>query len=443
MLDRGVENNKDEPMRLLYNISLLILALPGLLFFLLKMLFTGKYRRSFLQKLGLRQSRLLENIGPGPRLWIHAVSVGEVNAASPIVLELKKIRPDLRIIFSTSTETGQELAQKTVTGADAFIYFPLDIPPVVSGMLGLVRPDVFAFVETELWPNFLASCRLHRIKVVMVNGRISTRSFKKYRRTRFFWRPVLQDVDGAGMITDLDAQRMVQMGMGKDQVKALGNSKYDALTVATSPEFHQEAIRLFHAGVEEKFLVAGSTHPGEEKIIISVYKKLSASYPEFTLILVPRDIRRAEEIIGLLDKSGLPGAVTFSQMKSVGQRRQQTAVVVDVIGELFKVYSLATVVYCGGSLVPKGGHNLLEAAAWGKVIFYGPFMDDFHREAALMEEAGAGIRIVNENELLEGILKMLGDPAGLAHRGERAKAVVLANRGAAKRHARMILNQLS
>ena len=144
-------------------------------------------------------------------------------------------------------------------------------------MLGLVRPDVFAFVETELWPNFLASCRLRRIKVVMVNGRISTRSFKKYRRTRFFWRPVLQDVDGAGMITDLDAQRMVQMGMGKDQVKALGNSKYDALTVATSPEFHQEAIRLFHAGVEEKFLVAGSTHPGEEKIIIPVHKKLSAS----------------------------------------------------------------------------------------------------------------------------------------------------------------------
>jgi len=192
-------------MRLLYNIIVLISAPPVLLYFLLKMLLTGKYRRSFLQKLGLRQSNFLENIGPGPRLWMHAVSVGEVNAALPIVAELKKIRPDFRVIFSTSTETGQDLARKTVAGVDAFIYFPLDIPPVVVKMLDLVRPDVFAFVETELWPNFLAACRRRRVKVVMVNGRISNRSFNKYRRTGFFWRRILQSVDCAAMITQLDA----------------------------------------------------------------------------------------------------------------------------------------------------------------------------------------------------------------------------------------------
>ena len=430
-------------MRLLYNIILLILAVPGLLYFLLKMLITGKYRDSFLQKLGLRQARVLDNIGPGPRLWMHAVSVGEVNAASPIVAELKKIRPDFRVIFSTSTETGQELARKTVAGVDAFIYFPLDILPVVARMLDLARPDIFAFVETELWPNFLSGSRRRRIKVVMVNGRISLRSFKKYRRTSFFWRRILQSVDRAAMITDLDADRIVQMGMPPKAVEALGNSKYDALGAATSPALHREAMRLFHAGPEEKFFVAGSTHPGEEKIIVSVYKKLLKHDPEFGLILVPRDVGRAAEIIELLRQSGLTGPVTFSQIKSGARSKVLKVVVVDVIGELFKIYSLATIAYCGGSLVPRGGHNLLEAAAWGKVVFYGPFMDDFHREAALLEEAGAGIRITGEDELLEGILKLLQDQAELNRRGENGKSVVLANMGAAKRHAHVILSQLN
>ncbi|HPL96684.1 MAG TPA: glycosyltransferase N-terminal domain-containing protein [Smithellaceae bacterium] len=429
-------------MRLLYNIIVLISAPPVLLYFLLKMLLTGKYRRSFLQKLGLRQSNFLENIGPGPRLWMHAVSVGEVNAALPIVAELKKIRPDFRVIFSTSTETGQDLARKTVAGVDAFIYFPLDIPPVVVKMLDLVRPDVFAFVETELWPNFLAACRRRRVKVVMVNGRISNRSFNKYRRTGFFWRRILQSVDCAAMITQLDADRITQMGMTKGTVAALGNSKYDALAATTSPALYQEALRVFHAGPEEKFFVAGSTHPGEEKIIISVYQKLLSDYPEFSLILVPRDIRRAGEITGLLRQCGLPAAVTFSQMKNRGRNKEHTVVVVDVIGELFKIYSLATIAFCGGSMVRRGGHNLLEATAWGKVVFYGPFMDDFHREAALMEEAGAGIRVTNEDELLAGILRVLGDPVDLKRRGENGKAAVLANMGAAKRHAQMITGRI-
>ena len=174
-------------MRILYNILLWIAAIPGLLFFLLKMLITGKYRHSFLQKLGARQEHLLADISPGKRIWIHAVSVGEVTAAKPIVSALKKIKPDIRIIFSTSTETGQGMAQKLVTGVDAFIYFPLDISFAVWRMLHLVRPDVFVLVETELWPNFLSSCRARGIRVILANGRISPRSFQKYRRTRFFW----------------------------------------------------------------------------------------------------------------------------------------------------------------------------------------------------------------------------------------------------------------
>lgn len=426
-------------MRILYNILLLMVAIPGLLFFLLKMLITGKYRHSFLQKLGARQKHLLADIPAGKRIWIHAVSVGEVTAAAPIVSALKKHRPDVRIIFSTSTETGQEMAHRLITGADAFIYFPLDIPFAVNKMLNLVRPQVFVLVETELWPNFLTVCHKRHIKVVMVNGRISPRSFMQYRRTRFFWKQVLGNVDEVGMITDVDAARIKQIGLSDFKIRVLGNAKYDALAALVSPVLHEEIIRRFNVQAHEKFLVAGSTHAGEEDIVVEVYRELLKRDPDFKLILVPRHIERTKDVMVLLGNADLNDVITVSQMQSGQIRQKERVMVVDVIGELFKVYSLATIVYCGGSLVPKGGQNILEAAAWGKVIFYGPSMEDFSQEAALLEGAGAGIRIANRQELLEGILQLLADPQDLRARGESGRAVVHANMGAAERYADMVI----
>jgi len=425
-------------MRLVYNILLLIFAIPGLLFFLLKMLLTGKYRNSFMQKLGLRQKQILAALPAGRRIWIHAVSVGEVTAAAPIVAALKKQSPDVRIIFSTMTETGQGMARKLVSGADAFIYFPLDIPFAVNHMLDLARPDVFVLVETELWPNFLAACRKRGIKVLMVNGRISPRSFAGYRRTRFFWKQALQNVDAAGMISDIDAERIKQMGMDKDRMSVQGNAKYDALAAMAAPELHDDIVARFGVRPDEKFLAAGSTHAGEEEIIVNVYKALLETYPDFKLILVPRHIERAGDVISLLRQEHLSDMITVTEMRAGKRRQNERIILVDVIGELFKVYSLAAIVYCGGSLVPKGGQNILEAAAWGKVIFYGPSMEDFTQEAMLLEQAGSGIRINNAEELRQGILKMLADPDDLLARGERGRAVVRANMGAATRYSEMI-----
>jgi len=357
-------------MRWVYNILLMILAIPGLLFFLLKMLLTGKYRNSFLKKLGLRQKDILTGLPAGRRVWIHAVSVGEVTAAAPIVAELRRQDADFRIIFSTSTETGQGMAQRLVEGADAFIYFPLDIPFSVNRMLKLVRPDVFVLVETELWPNFLAACRRRGIRVVMVNGRISPRSFIPYRRTRFFWKQILKNVDAAGMITTTDADRIVQMGMDQSRTDVLGNAKYDALAAMAAPALREEIAARFGVGPGEKILVAGSTHAGEEAMVIDVYKELLKIDPDFKLILVPRHIERGGEIISLLRQANLNDMITVTEMQAGKTRQYERIFVVDVIGELFKVYSLATVVYCGGSMVPRGGQNILEAAAWGKVVFY-------------------------------------------------------------------------
>lgn len=429
-------------MRILYNILLLIAAIPGLLFFFLKMILTGKYRNSFIQKLGGRQRKILDTLKGGKRIWIHAVSVGEVTAAAPIVHSLKAKRPDVQIIFSTSTETGQGMAQKLVKGVDAFIYFPLDLPFAVHKTLRLVRPDVFALVETELWPNFLATCHRSGVSSLMLNGRISPRSFHKYQKTSFFWRQVLNNIAVAGMISDIDASRISSIGMDKGRIRVLGNAKYDALAAMAAPALQDEIARRFNVRKDEKFLVAGSTHPGEEDVVIQVYKELLTRYPDFKLILVPRHIERTGNVMGLLREAGFKDMITVSEINNGRQRQSESIIVVNVIGELFKVYSLATVVFCGGSLAPKGGQNILEAAAWGKVIFYGPSMEDFSQEAALLEAAGAGIRIGNAQELLRSILQVLDDPKDALERGKRGQSVVNANMGAAERYAEMVIRYI-
>ena len=425
-------------MYILYNIVLFAATIIILPYFLLKIIFTGKYRKSFIKKLGGMQSKILANLKDGPRVWIHAVSVGEVTAAAPIVASLKMIRPEVQIIFSTSTETGQEIARKFIKGADAFIYFPLDIPYIVRKMIKLAKPDVFVLVETELWPNFLKVCKMRQIKALMVNGRISPRSYSRYRLTKFFWKIILYNLDAAGMIAEIDAVRLQNIGMDSKKIKVLGNAKYDALASLAAPALREEIACRLNARKNERFFVAGSTHEGEEKIIIGVYRELLKHYPDLKLIIVPRHIERTKDILSLLQQENFDDVLTLTDINNGRKRKDERVVVVNIIGELFKVYSLASVVYCGGSLVPRGGQNILEAAAWGKVIFYGPSMEDFSAEKALLEEAGCGVTIKNAEELLHGINQALENPEELRRRGEKGKAVVLANIGAAARYADLI-----
>lgn len=425
-------------MYILYNIILFISILVIAPYFLIKVIFAGKYRKSIIQKLGGRQTKIISRLKNGPRVWIHAVSVGEVTAAAPIVASLKKKRPEAQIIFSTSTETGQEMAHKFIKDAAIFIYFPLDIPAVARNVINMVGPDVFVLVETELWPNFLRIGREHGIKNIMVNGRISPRSYRLYRKTAFFWTRVLRELDFAGMISDVDAARLKNIGMNSVKVSVLGNAKYDGLASMVSPALQQDISRRLNIRENERFFVAGSTHPGEDEIVIHVYKKLLERYSDFNLIIVPRHIERTKDIIRLLKEANLSDIVTLSEINNGKQRNHERIILIDVIGELFKVYSLASVVYCGGSLVPKGGQNILEAAAWGKVIFYGPSMEDFSAEKDLLEAAGCGMTIKDGTELLQGIMKMLGNPEELKRRGEKGKEVVQANVGASARYADLI-----
>ena len=429
---------KMRAMMILYNVILLLAALVLFPWFALKAALTGKYRRSIGPKLGFTGESRLNGLAGHPRIWVHAVSVGEVTAAAPIVAALRERYPQGCLVLSTTTETGRHMAERLVSGASALCYYPLDFPFAVNKLLRLVRPDVFVPVETELWPNFLRACGRFGVKVVLVNGRISPRSFLRYRRTRFFWKPLLARVDQAGVISRTDRDRMAAMGMAPGKIHIQGNAKYEGLAATVSPRLQQETASRLNFGEADKVWVAGSTHEGEEQIVLDVYRRLLAEEPGLKLILVPRHIERRDRVRHLIREAGFTDVITMSEINGGRHRRDERIVLIDVIGELFRAYSLAAAVYCGGSLVPKGGQNILEPAAWGKVVLYGPSMDDFLNEKALLEEAGAGIPVTGQEDLYGNLIDLLKDDEARSRRGDRGRDTVIANMGAAKRYAAMI-----
>ena len=429
-------------MYILYNILLIIVTLFAIPYYACKMIVTGKYRKSLGPKFGFSSPEIFEEMQGSPRIWIHAVSVGEVTAAAPIVASLRTHFPDACIILSTSTETGQEMARRIVTAATFFIYYPLDIPWVVKKVINQVKPDIFILTETELWPNFINLCKEKCVKIIMVNGRISPRSFKRYAITGFFWKGILNAISELGVISEIDAQRLKIIGMLSSKIHVMGNAKYDSLAAKASQEVQEEIARKLNLSNNEKVLVAGSTHDGEEKIVMTVYRSLLKSYPDFKLIIVPRHPERGQAVCALVREAGFDDIITISEINGGRHRAGERIIIIDVIGELFKAYSLATVVFCGGSLVPKGGQNILEPAAWGKVVFYGPFMEDFRDEKELLERTGAGITIGSGEEFLDGILKIVSDPDALAKRGDEGRKMVVANMGAAERYVAMICKHI-
>jgi 3-deoxy-D-manno-octulosonic-acid transferase len=426
----------------IYNILLFIAASLAVPYYVLKMALTGKYRRSLAAKFGMMAESISLAMRGAPRIWIHAVSVGEVTAAAPIVAALRAELPGACIVLSTSTETGQDMARSLATEATAIIYYPLDIPFIVRKVIKMVNPDVFVMTETELWPNFLHACKERKIKVVMVNGRISPRSFRRYRLSRFFWKLVLAFVDRVGVISPVDGDRILSLGLSPERLEIMGNAKYDGLAAKVSPALEEEIAVRLNIMQEEHVFVAGSTHEGEESVVLDVYRRLLPDYPDMKLILIPRHVERGAAVREIVARSGFADVITLSAINGGQRRKSERIIVVDVIGELFKVYSLATVVFCGGSLVPRGGQNILEPAAWGKVVFHGPSMDDFLSEKNILAGIGAGITVADGEELLAGVRAMLSEPALLREKGDAARKAIIANRGAAKRYAGMIMASL-
>jgi 3-deoxy-D-manno-octulosonic-acid transferase len=429
-------------MHLVYNLALSAAAIFLIPFFLGKVVFAGKYRRSAGPKFGLIPDRVFGAMKGSPRIWIHAVSVGEVTAAAPIVAALKESCPEACIVLSTSTETGEEMVRRLTAGAVSHIYYPLDIPCVVRRVIDRVRPDIFVPVETEIWPNFMRACREREIPVVMVNGRISPRSFRRYRQTGFFWKGVMALVDAAGVISAIDASRLEALGVEPAKIRVMGNAKHDSLAARVDDALREEMKAMLDVDGDTPVFVAGSTHQGEEEAVLKVYAGLLERYPSMLLIIVPRHPERGEAVFSAARAAGFSDCVSMRDIRDGARRAGRRIVIVDVIGELFRVYSLATVVFCGGSLVPRGGQNILEPAAWGTVVLYGPSMEDFRDERERLETAGGGITVRDGAEMLERILALMEDPEERRRRGEAGRDIVTSNRGAAGRYAGMIQNHL-
>jgi len=416
-----------------YNLLLWMFCLAALPWFLAKLISSGKNRRLFAQRLGFIPQEVLAKMRGEPRIWAHAVSGGEVSAIHPLIRQLREAYPEACLMLSTGTESGKKIASERALEASATFFFPLDLSFVVRRVIRRVRPDLVILAETELWPNFLRIVKEAGAKTMLANGRISERSSGRYRTTRFFWMAVLDYLDAMSMIRVQDGERIIAMGANPVKVFVNGNCKFDQAAFSAEPAFREEMKKLLEVNEKDLLLIAGSTHEGEEEAVLQAFLEIRRRYPEMILVLVPRHVERVPRVAKLLLKYGIHDFVRRSQIEAAG-RKGKSVVLWDTFGELFKVYSAGTIVFCGASLVPKRGQNILEAAAWGKVVLYGPSMEDFLDAHQLLQAVGAGIMVRSAAELAERCLALLDHPHELAVKGEAGREAVLAQRGAARKN---------
>jgi len=350
--------------------------------------------------------------------------------------------PDCSIILSTMTEHGRDLANNTFRDRIPVIYAPIDFIASVRKALKNIRPDVLVFLETEIWPVWINEARRIGVKTALVNGRISLRSFKTYLMFRPFFRSVLGNIDRFSMITEEDRIRITSIGADPRKIVVNGNAKYDLLTDLAEPSIEQEMRKTLNLEGSPPVLIAGSTRTGEESMIINVYKRILKEFPDTVLFIAPRHVDRTGEIESLLVRNNMRYQLR-TEIDNNTIKRTEQVVIVNRFGELFKLYSIGTIIFCGASLVPLGGQNPLEAAAWGKAVFYGPYMDDFLDAKALLDANASGIQVSSPEMLAEKAISLLRSPGLLKDYGARARETVLRNKNAGERHARVISELIS
>ena len=410
----------------LYN----LLQAPVLAAYLPWAALSPRRRRALPARLGIEPPR----VEPGG-LWVHALSLGEVISARPLLLELKKARPDLDLILSATTDSGLAAAEKEVAAGRARAAFraPLDLFPALGRVLGSLRPQGLILVETDIWPNLLWSCRRRSIPTALVNFRISPARDKGHRRLRAFFAAAYGLFAAVALPTELDRERWERIGVrgseaGGPSIRVTGSLKYDQPPpVPASPgDYGLDPAR--------PALIAGSTHPGEESIVLEAWAALRREIPEAALILAPRNLERMEEVAGLIQARGIEPA-----RLSRGQGLKESPVLlVDVLGRLAALYGLVRAAFVGGSLVPRGGHNVLEPAALGVPVCFGPHMDNFAAEARRLSRAKGGTEVADSEALAAFWRSMLLDREAARAAGEAAGEVVRGYRGAAKRSVELI-----
>jgi 3-deoxy-D-manno-octulosonic-acid transferase len=407
-----------------YSLLLAVAFFFAVPFYLWKGRGTGKYRPSFRERMGRLPASL--PAAEVPSVWIHAVSVGEALTARILVEPLKERLPGRRVYVSTTTATGRAVAERSVKGADGLFFAPFDWPGPVRKALDRVKPALLVLVETEIWPNLIHEAHRRGVRVAVVNGRISPRSFPRYRAARGLLRRVLAEVDLFLMQSEPHAERARQIGAPPERVRALGNLKFDALGSAPPPADLARAL----AEGDRPLWVAGSTVAGEEAMVLAAFREVRSRVPGARLLLAPRHPERFDEVAGLVQAAGFRGL----RRRALGAGTWDGDVLLlDTLGELSRVYPLATVVFVGGSLVPAGGHNILEAAEAGKPVVVGPHMENFQEIADEFGAERALVTVTSAEELGREVTALLADPARREALTGAARAIVERNRGALAR----------
>jgi 3-deoxy-D-manno-octulosonic-acid transferase len=424
-------------MYFIYNILLSITSIllsPLILFALLR---EEKYRMGLSQKLGFLPPHLLLKLSGSRPVWIHAVSVGEVTATIPLIQEIKKRYPSQKIILSTVTVTGNYTATIRVREVDAVIYFPLDYPFIVKKVIRQIKPKLFIILETELWPNILRELKRNNIPSVVVSGRISNRSYHKYRWGRFFFTKVLDNIHLFCMQTEVDSRRIINIGADKDRVTTVGNLKFDQCVPTITTEEKENLYNMLSLKEGQTIFIAGSTHKGEENIVLEVFKNLKKTYEDLILILAPRHPERFDEVADLLSHQKLR-SIKKTKIKMGQKSNHHDIILLDTIGELSKLYSIGTIIFVGGSLVSTGGHNVLEPVAYKKAVIFGPHMDNFSEISRCLRESGGGFQVNNQEEFLSQTEMLLQNDVDRDKLGEKAFEVIAHNQGAINKSMEVI-----
>jgi 3-deoxy-D-manno-octulosonic-acid transferase len=413
----------------------------GVPFLLLYRLKKGPYADRLGERLGYYPPEIKSFFSARPErpIWFHAVSMGEVKLAVSLARLVREQLPRVPLLLSTTTPTGRALAERLLAREIGLIYYPLDFYGAVKRAFALLRPRLFVALETELWPNFLDRARRSGVPLFLVNGRISKRSLKRYLKIRGLFKPLLENFSQLIMIEETDAQAIISLGAPSEKVRVFGNMKFDGLPEKAQPEIGIRLRKQLQLRKGIPVWVAGSVRGGEEAILLPAYARLKSQHADLILILVPRHLENIPGLEETLKGQGLAYQL-YSQVSRPGATRTADLILVDRIGVLFDLYGLASFVFCGGSLVPKGGQNILEAAAWAKPVLFGPFMDDFEDARRLLEGVGAGITVPDLNALIERINFFIGHPEDSVRIGLAGQQALRSRQGVTQKVAEAIVN---
>lgn len=414
-------------MLILYEFFLIIYLICYLPILFIK----GKWHSGFLERFGFFSEAIKERINHPKNIWIHAVSVGEVIAIAELIRRLKAKYPDCQIVLSTSTKTGHQLALEKLSDKVVILWSPLDFQWAVSAFIRLIKPKVYIVAETELWPNLFAGLHAQSVPILLINGRISDNSYGRYLAIRWFMKRYLGYVSVLCMQSELDVKRILAMGAPQDKVKNIGNVKFDDL-----PEDKTYLLEDFGFEHNDSLWIAGSTHPGEEDIVLRVFENIRKKFPSLRLVIAPRHVERVLDVQRIVEERGMV-PVRFSQMKSE-RRIPNSVVIVDTIGHLRALYSLATLVFVGKSLTVQGGHNIIEPAYFSKPVIVGPHMQNFRDVMIAFKNDKAVVEVKDSQEFESTVDRLLSHPAEMAELGKKARQVIARQQGAAARSVEII-----